>query len=128
MTVSGGMPTALDMAVLYGAAAGLASSSRSPARLVPVEARGAGLAWSKTLPRVPGRARCRAGVLPSPLELRQTTALVGRFGSGKRPGRGGRLEGVSVGVVEGQSGPRRAPILALRGSPRTQLFYRDRSR
>ena len=90
---------------------------------MPVEARDAGLAWSKALPRVPGRARRRAGVLPSPLELRQTTALVGRFGSGKRPGRGGRLEGFPVGVVDGRSGPRRAPILALRGSPRTPSSF-----
>ena len=84
----------------------------------------AGRAWLRALPRVPGRARARgrsafaAGAAP-------TTASVGRFGSGKLPGRGVRLEGFPVGVVEGRSGRSGAdPGLALR---QPALGYRDGS-
>ena len=121
MTVSGGMPTALDMAVLYEAAAGLASSSRSPAALRASGLRRSGASvvsgpsagpGARASPR--GRSAFAAGAAP-------TTAFVARFGSGKLPGRGGGLEAFPVGVVKGRSGPQRRRSWPRVKAARTRL-------
>ena len=85
----------------------------------------AGRAWFKALPRVPGRARRRAGVLPSPLEPLQRRRFwgVSAAESGLAVGAGWRasLWESSKGDL-GRSGA--DPGLALR---QPALGYRDGS-
>ena len=112
MTVSGGMPTALDMVLVRGAG-GLASR-RGPRRLCFCLRRsGASVVSGPSAVR----ARRRAGVLPSPLEPLQrrrcgvSAAKLLAVGAG---------EGF-VGVVAGRSGPRRRRSWPRVKAARTRL-------
>ena len=99
----------------------MASSSRSPAALRASGLRRSGASvasgpsagpGARASPR--GRSAFAAGAAP-------TTAFVERFGSGNWAGRGVRLEGFPVGVVEGRSGPQRRRSWPRVKAARTRL-------